>query len=821
MNYSPRHIAEIIGAKMLNKKIVDYNIQHVVFDSRKADFPIDSIFFAFKSSRNNGHTFIKDLYKKGVRNFLVSEKISRNKFPKSNFFFVENTLAALQALAIHHRKKFDIPIIGITGSNGKTIVKEWLFQLLKDDYSIVRSPRSFNSQLGVPLSVLPLKKEHSLGIFEAGISTTQEMKKLQPIIDCSIGVFTNIGQAHSEGFKNNSQKIKEKIKLFKNTKTIIFCKDHHSINKALSALKNKALFSWSRSQTSDLQILKEEKVAKYIHRITARFKKKKIQIDIPFFDAASVENAIHCWLVLLVLDLDQQKIRSRMSGLSNLDMRLELKSGINDSTLINDSYNSDLTSLATALNFMEQQSGTLSKTVILSDILQSGKTAKTLYQEVAQLLHEKKISKCIGIGKSIQKLDHLFKGDEKYFYKTTEAFLAKYHPEDFQKEIILLKGARHFEFEKIANHLTRKSHNTRLEVNLNALTNNLNVFKKRLKGKTKLMVMIKAAAYGSGSDEVARLLQYQKVDYFAVAYADEGVELRKAGINVPIMVLNPETATFDLMLRYDLEPEIYSIHLLQQFLKHLSPKQASLIHIKLDTGMHRLGFEEKDLDQLISILHQNPTIKLGSIFSHLAASDESKHDTFSHQQLSLFKKMYRYISKKIGYRPQRHILNSSGIIRFPQYHFDMVRLGIGMYGIDGSNMLEKELETVLTLKASISQIKSVKKDETIGYGRKGSSRKDIQIATVSIGYADGLLRKAGNGRYSVLIHGKKAPIIGNVCMDMTMVDISKIPEAKEGDEVIIFGKDHPVESLAKCYNSLTYEVFTGISERVKRVYFQD
>ena len=821
MNYSIRHIASVIGAKRLNKEFFESEIQHIIFDSRRADFPKSSVFFAFESQRNDGHLFIRELYKKGLRNFIISKKIVLEDFPNANILLVSDTLEALKQLARHHRQQFNFPVIGITGSNGKTIIKEWLFQLLNEDYNIVRSPRSFNSQIGVPLSVLEIRQQHNLGIFEAGISKPGEMEKLQPIIDCSIGIFTNIGQAHNQGFKTEAQKIQEKLQLFKRTTTILFCKDHEGINQAMSSLKNKKLICWSRQQVADLQIISEKKTIEGTNKITANFNNKTIFVELPFFDAASVENGIHCWLMLLVLGVKESMIKERISKLQSISMRLELRAGINGSTLINDSYNSDLTSLSVALNFLSQQSGQLSRTVILSDILQSGQSSDKLYREVAHLLDKNSVSKIIGIGNSITYLDQYCKIAKKDFYKTTNDFLAQHAPESFQKEIILLKGARDFEFEKIADRLALKSHNTRLEIDLNALTENLNIFKQLLEPDTKLMVMVKAAAYGSGSDEVGRLLQFQKVDYLAVAYADEGTELRMAGVHIPIMVLSPEKATFDLMLRHQLEPEIYSLNLLTQFLDYLTPGQKTTIHLKLDTGMHRLGFEPQDILALNDILNQNPSIKIGSIFTHLSASDESKHDDFTQRQATRFQHMYDQISVTLGYQPLRHILNSSGIIRFPQYQLDMVRLGIGIYGIDVNDLLKRKLQTVLSLKASISQIKTVLKNETIGYGRRGKAISDMRTATISIGYADGLLRKAGNGKYSVLIHGKPAPIIGDVCMDMTMVDISGIPEAIEGDEVVIFGKHHPVANLAKCYDSLIYEVFTGISERVKRVYFQD
>ncbi len=821
MKYSSQHIGKIIDGKWLNKEIFESEVKYVVFDSRKVSFPEFSVFFAFISNRNDGHDFIDTLYKTGVRNFVVSKEIKTDSFPKANFLYVENTLNALQNLALYHRKRFSLPLIGITGSNGKTIVKEWLYQLLSEDFNICRSPGSFNSQIGVPLSILQLSAQHQLGIFEVGISQRGEMDRLSPMIDCQIGLFTNIGSAHDDGFKNKQQKIKEKLKLFDNSEILILCRDNETVYEIAKSSYSGKIITWSRLEAATLQILKEEKTARNTWLLKAKYGNQKIALELPFTDKVSIENAIHCWLILLHLNIPQQKIQHRMLKLSAIKMRLELKAGINGSTLINDSYNSDLTSLAMALDFLDQQSGQLKRTVILSDILQSRKTPRVLYREVAELLKQKAVEKFIGIGTEIITLKAFSNIAEQIYFEDTETFLNHYNPKHFQKEIILLKGARNFKFERVANFLARKTHNTRLEIDLNALKHNLNFFKQLLRPDTKMMVMIKAAAYGTGSDEVARLLQFQKVDYLAVAYTDEGVDLREAGIHLPIMVLNPELATFETMLRYKLEPEIYSINLLQKLIRQIPPGKKTSIHLKLDTGMHRLGFEQPDMDDLIKILKTHPELEIASIFTHLAASDEAKHDEFTEQQIRLFESMYTEICTKMGIQPIAHILNSSGIIRFPQYQKDMVRLGIGLYGIDVNQSLRHQLEPVLALKASISQIKTVSKGETIGYSRKGKADKKMRIATISIGYADGLRRKAGNGAFEVLISGKKAPVIGNVCMDMTMVDISNIPEAGEGDEVIIFGKEHPVEQLAECYDSLVYEVFTGISERVKRVHFQD
>ncbi len=821
MQYRLSQIADILGAKQLGTIDDELLITQAVFDSRRVDFPLQSIFFAFSNNSNDGHDYLNDAYNKGIRAFVVSKKVDSRFQPDASFLYVSDTLDALHKLARFHRQQFDLPVIGITGSNGKTIIKEWLFQLLHADYEIVRSPRSYNSQIGVPLSILQINEKHDLGIFEAGISRAGEMQRIAPIINCSIGIFTNIGEAHNEGFKSTSQKIQEKLKLFEPCHTILYCKDHPEIDTEIKSLSDKELLSWSRKKSADLCITKEAKSKSGQYHIKALYKGKIVQITIPFSDEASVENAIHCWLLLLHLDLEDKLITQRIQKLNALPMRLELKAAINNCTLINDSYNSDLTSLAVALNFLKQQAGQLSPTVILSDIFQSGIESRDLYQQVAKLLDEHKIQKLVGIGQEVKMLQQFSTIQDQHYFDSTETYISSGNWKQSQEEIILLKGARNFTFERIAGYLAKKSHNTVLEVNLNALVHNLRTFRQAINPQTKLMAMVKAAAYGSGSDEVARLLEFQKVDYLAVAYADEGVELRNAGVTLPIMVLNPEQATFDLLQQYKLEPEIYSQQLLNQLLQFFPNQQSLNIHLKIDTGMHRLGFEEKDLPQLLATLLAHPYVKVASVFSHLAASDEPGQDAFTQNQITKFNTYYEKIAATIGYRPIKHILNTNGILRFPQHQYDMVRLGIGLYGIGSNKELTQALETVLSLKATISQIKTIAAGETIGYSRKGKAAKEISIATISIGYADGLLRKAGNGRFSVLIHGKPAPTIGNICMDMSMIDISSIPEASEGDEVLIFGKDQPVEVLAECFDSLVYEVFTGISERVKRVYYQD
>jgi len=838
-------IPKILDAQSFSLCHPNDRIEHCLLDSRQIIFPKTTLFFAIKGQRHDGHQFLPELYEQDIRNFVVSEKIDSRKFPGANFIFVTKTLDALQKLARHHRHQFALQAIGITGSNGKTIVKEWLFQLFQEDHRIVRSPKSYNSQIGVPLSVWQIQGQHDLGIFEAGISQMGEMEKLAPIIDCEIGIFTNIGAAHSAGFPTIEEKIKQKLKLFGGAKTVLFCKDDERVYEAMGELKGVKFFTWSKAgKEADLEVegvfptgysettdgkAERKKQQTSGTSILATFNKKSISISIPFTDSASIENAVHCWALLLHLGYENEVIENRMAKLEPIAMRLEVKEGIHNCLIINDSYNSDLTSLTIALNFLEQQSKHHKRTIILSDILQSGQLKEPLYQRVAQLLKGKKVERVIGIGKEVAVLEKFLKdkpekltSGQVLLFKTTAELLEQMENQVFDGETILLKGARKFEFERIANRLSKKVHQTTLEVNLSALIHNLNVYHNFLKPGTKMMVMVKAAAYGSGSIEVAKLLEFQKVDYLGVAYADEGVELRNAGIRLPIIVMNPEEAVFHSLIRYHLEPEMYSPALLRQFLEFLEvEKVTASIHLKLDTGMHRLGFEQEQLSALLDLLKTATFVKVQSVFSHLAASEDAVHDSFTEQQALHFLEMYEQLVEGLGYRPMRHILNSGGILRFSQFQMEMVRLGIGLYGIDGSGIVQNKLQVVNSLKARITQIKNVVAGDSVGYGRKGKAGQARRIATISLGYADGLPRKAGNGRYKVLIHNKKAPIVGNVCMDLCMVDVTEIPEAKEGDEVLIFGNELPVEGLAACLNTIPYEVFTNISARVKRVYFQE
>lgn len=822
LNYNIKEIAGIVGGELLYQAFPEIPINDLLIDSRRIISPDNCIFIALVTKKNNGHKYLQEVYEKGIRNFIISQPDAAIK--DSNCILVDDTLNALQKLAQHHRQQFNIPIIGITGSNGKTIIKEWLFQLLADDYRITRSPKSYNSQVGVPLSVWQLNTNSQLGIFEAGISEPDEMSRLRQIIQPDIGIFTNIGEAHSENFINLQQKAGEKLKLFTKVKMLIYSLDYPELQETLirsEILGNIKAFTWSRKQEADLQITRVRRKTSFTI-IEARYKKSDFNIEIPFVDEASIENAIHCWATLLHLGYPANVISQRMLKLQSIAMRLEMKEGINRCSIINDSYNSDINSLNIALDFLNQQNQHLRKTVILSDILQSGKNETELYEEIARLLNSKGINQIIGIGPAIGKHASAFEM-EKLFFPSTQDFLKNFPFANFQNESILLKGARVFEFELISQALQQKAHETVLEINLNALVSNLNHFKKILRPETKIMAMVKAFSYGSGSFEIANVLQYHQVDYLAVAYADEGVELRRAGIKTPIMVMNPDEQSFDAILKHNLEPEIYnfrSLSLLEEAtLSNIIPDNKPVkVHLKLDTGMHRLGFSENEIDALIERLLIFNRIYVQSMFSHLASSEDAADDEFTRLQIKNFIQMAEKIKARTDHSIDMHILNSAGISRFPEAQFDMVRLGISLYGISASPEDQEKLQHVSTLKSTISQIKMIDAGESVGYNRSWKTNEPKKIAVVPVGYADGLNRKLSNGKGSVYISGKTAPIVGNVCMDMCMVDLSGI-DAKEGDDVIIFGKDHPITELAANLDTIPYEILTNISRRVKRVYY--
>jgi len=814
-------IAQLVGAS--NENIPDIEINWLLTDSRSLSFPAESLFFAIHTSRNNGHNYIAELYQQNLRYFVVSEMYPEfEKLTDAVFLKVDDTLNALQTLAIARRATFQIPVIGITGSNGKTVVKEWLYQLLHTDYRIVRSPRSYNSQIGVPLSVWALNEHTQLGIFEAGISEMHEMKHLQPIIQPTIGIFTNLGEAHQENFTGLKQKCEEKLQLFAQSEVLIYCSDNKlvEISVAQSDFKGK-LFSWGKSENAVVQILHVEMVLLNT-KVTLKYKGSESTVVIPFTDDASVENALQCVTTLLYLGLNGEEISKRILLLEAVAMRLEVKEGVRDCLIINDSYNSDLNSLSIALDFLNQQATAknLSKTLILSDILQSGQTAEELYKTVAELVRNKNIQRIVGIGTEISKQTDQFQDVVKDFFHTTEDFLKSMLLRDLKNEVILLKGSRAFHFEDISEKLELVTHETILEVNLNALVDNLNYFRFKLHPETKIMCMVKAFAYGSGSVEVARTLQHHRCDYLAVAVADEGAELRHEGIRIPIVVMNPERGSFGMIFDNKLEPEIYSFRLLDLFIA--AAEKLGLtdypIHIKIDSGMHRLGFEPQDMEQLLARLKDQNQVKVRSVFSHLSGSDEAKFDVFTKQQIAAFTACADQFSASFSHYIMRHILNSAGIERFSASQFDMVRLGIGHYGI--SSLPEVNLKQVCALKTVILQIKTVKTGETVGYSRKGIVNADKRIAVIPIGYADGFDRKLGNGVGEVLINGQRAKVIGNVCMDLVMIDVTNL-DAKEGDQVEIFGDNLTISEVASWLKTIPYEVLTSVSRRVKRIYFQE
>ncbi len=819
MKYSTTEIAELLQVKCLGPE--QHGIEYIQTDSRNLVQAASSLFVAIKGVRHNGHQYIAELYHQGVRSFLVSEAVNYFLYPQACFISVENTVTAFQQLCAHHRKKFQLPVIGITGSNGKTIVKEWLYQLLKDDYFICRSPKSYNSQIGVPLSVWQLSKEHTLGIFEAGISKKGEMELLKKIIEPEIGILTNIGTAHDEGFVNRNEKLLEKLKLFEGCSVIIYNRDQEEVHELL---KHRNTFSWSFIHQNVSLFIASIHIEKNISSIQASYQQNEFSMQIPFTDAAAIENAIHCLACLLYLKIPLEQITYRMKFLFPVAMRMEMKQGTHNCLVINDSYNNDLASLSIALDFLNQQKQYTQKTLVLSDILQTGQNLQELYHKVAELIHSKGITTLIGIGTGIMAHAHYFK-TENYFFPTTAQFLKKFYglqARCFTNRSVLLKGARDFEFEQINSLLQQKSHDTVLEINLNHLIHNLNYYKSLLKAGTKVMAMVKASSYGSGQ-EIATCLQHQQVDYLAVAYADEGVELRKAGISLPIMVMSPEEQSFEDMVNYRLEPELFSFRILHSFYLFIEKLGMTSfpVHLKIDTGMRRLGFEKADIQALLTVLKTSfSRLKVCSVFSHLAASDNPLHDDFTRKQLSDFLDICETISLATPYPFLKHICNSGAISRFPNAHLDMVRLGIGMYGIGVDKQEQKMLAPVNCLKTTISQIKTVSQGESIGYNRNSRVDKTLRIATVPIGYADGFSRSLGNGNGCMYITGKKVNTIGNVCMDMCMLDISDIT-CTEGDEVLIFESADQLLELAECAHTIPYEILTGISTRVKRVYVQE
>ena len=807
MEYTIEKITTLIGARRIGK--ADARIGWLLTDSRSLCFPEETLFFALKSPRNDGHRYIDDLYRRGVRNFVVEPRFTsggsvvkgetaESRYPDANLLVVPSPLAALQRLAERHRDEFDIPIVGITGSNGKTMVKEWLYQILSPDFMVTRSPKSYNSQIGVPLSVWLLDEQTQVGLFEAGISQPGEMEALRDIIQPTIGVMTSLGAAHQENFRSMEEKCMEKLTLFKDAKVIVYNADDDLVSRCIrrSGFKGKKI-GWRR----------DEMAGRY---------------QLPFYDEASLQCSCACAAVAQYLGVSDEQLAERMARLEPVAMRLEVKEGQRGCTLINDSYNSDINSLDIALDFMQRRLSTNGQTtLILSDIYQSGLTDEVLYREVNDLCVKRNVGRLIGIGPRISASSSLFTVHSAQFFATTDDFLASPLLRQLHDEVVLVKGARVFGFDRITERLEQKVHETILEVNLDAVVSNLNYYRSFLKPETKLVCMVKADAYGAGAVEVAKTLQDHRVDYLAVAVADEGVMLRRNGITQNIMIMNPEMTAFKTMFDYDLEPEVYSFRLMDALI-HAAEQQGITgwpVHIKLDTGMHRLGFDpERDIDEVIRRLKQQNAIIPRSVFSHFVGSDSDDFDRFSALQFERFDKASRRLQAAFQHKILRHMDNSAAIEHFPERQMDMCRLGLGLYGVDPRD--NRMLSTVSTLKTTILQLRRVPKDETVGYSRKGVLTRDSLIAAIPIGYADGLNRHLGRGAGYCLVNGHKAPYVGNICMDVAMIDVTDVPDVQEGDKVEIFGEHLPVTVLSDILQTIPYEVLTSVSGRVKKVYYQ-
>ena len=829
MKYSIEKITTLIGARRIGE--VDAQIGWLLTDSRSLCFPEETLFFALKSARNDGHKYIEDLYRRGVRNFVVEAKgvlefctSGMEHMPDANFLIVPSPLAALQRLAERHRDEFNVPIVGITGSNGKTMVKEWLYQLLLPSQKIVRSPRSYNSQIGVPLSVWLLNERTEIGIFEAGISQPGEMMALRDIIQPTIGVLTSLGAAHQENFRSMEEKCLEKLELMHDTEAMVYCSDNDVVSRCIRRMQYRGeKIAWSQCDEQASFFVKNIENKGQTTRITYIWQQEENTYTIPFIDEASIEDTITCAVVALRLGLTPGQLADRMPKLEPVAMRLEVKEGQRGCLLINDSYNSDINSLDIALDFMNRRESKrmLKKTLILSDMFQTGTTPEALYAQVSDLAVKRGIEKFIGIGPELMAQADKIQVADKQFFADVPHFLSSDAFAALHNELILLKGARPFGFDQITEQLEQKVHETILEVNLNAVVDNLNYFRSFLKPETKMVCMIKADAYGAGAVEIAKTLQNQRVDYLAVAVADEGVTLRKAGITANIMIMNPEMTAFKTMFDYDLEPEVYSFRLLDALVKAARKEGITgwPVHIKFDTGMHRLGFDPvDDIFKLIDRLKHQTAIIPRSVFSHFVGSDSDGFDEFSARQFALFEEGSQQLQAAFSHKILRHMDNSAGIEHFPERQMDMCRLGIGLYGVDPRN--NRMLSTVSTLKTTILQMRHVPAGETVGYSRKGKIERDSVIAAIPIGYADGLNRGLGNRRCYCLVNGQKAEYVGNICMDVAMIDVTDIP-CLEGDQVEIFGEHLPVTELSDVLGTIPYEVLTGVSNRVKRVYFQD
>ena len=819
-------IVNILNPIEKNVTTASSQVGELLFDSRRLTVPENSLFFAIKTQKNDGHQFIEELIQKGVRNFVVTENIHQfgKHFPTCNFLQVENAVTAMQKLSAAHRRKFAIPVVGITGSNGKTIVKEWLATMLTDKYDVVRNPNSYNSQIGVPYSVWQMSPRHSLAIFEAGISQPGEMEVLEEVIRPTIGILTNIGSAHDQFFANRQEKLTEKLKLFRRCDILIYNADTPSLVSLLGNPEYRHLkkISWGLSDKSFYKIGKKQQGDGF-----TRIEIEGNNIEIPFTDAASIENAMHCITLMLYLGYSYSLINNKLSHLSAIDRRMEIKEAEHQSIIINDTYSLDFNSLKIAIDFLNLQKQYPHKTLILSDFEQAGTFSETQYKEIVSLLKNNHISKFIAVGEDFYANRHYFETEKEsfsaFFFKKTTDLLQNLSKIEFSQEAILIKGARVYRFERVAEQLQLKTHQTVMNVSLPAIVHNLNYYRSLLPAGCKMVAMVKALSYGLGDAELINELQYHNIDYLAVAYGDEGVNLRKRNIKTPIIVLGAEAHSFDLMIQHNLEPEIFNFHYLRKLeetLTHYPEVDEFKIHIKLDTGMHRLGFDIEDLPELLKELWKNPKLRVASVFSHLAAAEDPAEDAFTRQQIALFDKMSQRLAAALPYPVLRHILNSAGISRFPEASFDMVRLGIGLYGFSGVPADQRHLQNTATLKTILTQIKNIPKGESIGYNRSAILERDSKIGIIPIGYADGFFREFANGRGHVFLNGRRVPIIGKVCMDMCMVDLTDVP-AQIGDTVIVYGEENPIDEMAARIGKIPYELLTSVSRRVPRIYVME
>lgn len=801
-------IKDVVETRHYREVQPEADIVHLLTDSRSLSSPQGTLFFAIPTRRNSGVRYVDELYRAGVRSFVLPEGYECS-YPDANLWWVDNVVLALQRIAAAHRQQYHLPVVGITGSNGKTIVKDWLVQLLGSDRHVVANPKSYNSQIGVPLSVWLIEESHDLALFEAGISQPGEMEALRNIIQPTIGILTNVRQAHDENFASRQQKTEEKLKLFSQCETVI-CSEEYATAFTGDG-RPRRLFVWGRGAQCDMRV-QEVKTTENSSVITL----DGMTVIIPFVDRASQENALHCIALMRVLGYSAQEICSRCAHLAPVEMRLEIIEGAENSLVINDSYSLDLASLDIALDLLMRQRQHPRRAVVVSDIPQSGISEAELYPRVAEMVHHRGVQTFVGIGPALMHHQACFSDIEHtLFFPTTEEFLRHLDAAQFRNQTLLLKGARSFGFERIARQLQGRSHETLMEVNLDALVHNLNYFRSKLKPETRLMAMVKASSYGAGGVEVATALQHSHADYLTVAYIDEGVELRRGGITLPIMVMNPEPAGFDDIVRYRLEPDIYSFRILDLFARHLrdNGQTGYPIHIEFDTGMHRLGFVGNDVPQLLQRLDElSQVVEVKSVFSHLACSEDSAMDDFTHRQIDRLREWSRDLPGI------KHILNSSGISRFPEAQMDMVRLGIGLYGIAPEPEVQQQLRQVSRLVTRISQIKAIPAGDTVGYNCRWRSEHPSRVAILTVGYADGLNRRLGNGKGHVSIGGQEAPIIGSVCMDMCFVDVTGI-DCAEGDRAILFGEGDLLQRNATAADTIPYELLTSVSPRVKRVYY--